>query len=196
MKVSIISMRLLAVTILCLPFFTVAWLFSLYFLHYGLRSENILSQRQTLGRLEALITRADEIDRLIELQNTAETNKFFFTAASTSLVVAQIQQRLQAIIAAQQAHFIRATEIPRSERRGISFTGVRLELSGHVESLARSVDAIESAVPLLFIEKARFTGDPLNSIDPDRQTSLVLSLDILGAMLTASAAAGSRAVTK
>jgi Type II secretion system (T2SS), protein M subtype b len=196
MKLSATLLRLFAVSLVCLPLMALAWSLYAYFLHYGSRNETILAQRHILGKLEARIARADEIDRLIEIQKSGETSKFFFIAPSAPLVIAQVQQHLQSIVAANQAQFVRATEIPSSERNGISFAGLKLELSGNVESLAKTVETIESAVPLLFVERARFTGDPMNGVDPHRQPLLTLSLDVVGATLPASVAQTSQAEEK
>jgi hypothetical protein len=145
----------------------------------NLRGAEILRHRQTLGRLEALLARAEEIDRRLLLANSGQNAGLFLQAPSPAMMTARLQRQLQEIIAASQARFIRASEIPPLERDGITYAGIRLELSGSVESLARTVASIESVLPMLFVERAEFGGDLGAAHRADRPPVHTLKIDVV-----------------
>ena len=121
----------------------------------------------------------------------ADLEGLFVAAPTPSLAMAQLQQILQPVISKQQAQFLRATEIPPIEREGLGFTGLRLELAGTIESLVNVVEAIESTVPLLFINRAVFAADPAGVRDPHHRPTVALTLEISAALLGAFAAPAS-----
>jgi hypothetical protein len=151
--------RWLAIGISCVPLFVLGGAAHVYWQQVRLASAELVGKRKILGRHEALLAQGDEIDVFAFTQRTRDKGRFFLDAPSSAAMVAQLQRRLQDIIVASQARFIRAGEIPPFERDGISYAGLRLELSGSVESLARALTSIDSAVPLLFIERAEFGAD-------------------------------------
>jgi hypothetical protein len=175
--------RLTALGLLFMLFLAAGWLTSLFLSHLAQRSQDIDIQRRTLGRLEALIAQSGEIDRLLDAARSRQTGTAFFSAPSTPLLMAQLQQRLQSIVTARKAQFLRATEIPPAEREEITFVGIRLEITGTVQGLAQIVGSIESAMPFLFIDRALFTPDLSRGPDPQRPPTVALSVDVLAAVL-------------
>jgi hypothetical protein len=157
--------------------------------HLQMRSAEIIQQRRTLGSLNALIGRAGEVERLLSAYDAGRNADLFLKAPSPAMMSAQLQRQLQQSIAANQARFLRASEIAPMSRDGIDFAGVRLELSGTIESLAKTVIAIESARPLLSIERAEFNTD-LDSGQTERAPLHSLTIDVTAPMQLPHPAAG------
>jgi len=149
--------------------------------HFQIRSAEIIQQRRTLGSLQTLLGRADEVARLLSAFDAGHNAGLFLNAPSPAMMSAQLQRQLQQSIAASQARFLRASEIAPVSRDGIDFAGVRLELSGTIESLAKTVIAIESARPLLSIERAEFNSD-LVSGQTERVPLHSLTIDVTAPM--------------
>ena len=174
--------RCCALAILCLGLAAIVWLGGTIYADYARQAQEIGSYREALGRLEAMIAKSDEIDSLIETTQSANRSKFFLPGDTPQLMLAQLQQRLQSIAASHQAQFLRATEIASVEKQGLALSGVRIELTGSIESIIGLIGAIETSTPLLLIERAHVTGDALIYHDPNRRPILSLSLDVLAAL--------------
>jgi hypothetical protein len=170
-------LRGIAIGMSFVPLFVFGAAAHMYSQHVRLTGAELVGKRKILGGYEALLARAGEIDRFVFTQQTRDRSKFFLDAPSPAAMVAQLQRRLQDIIVASQARFIKAGEIPPFERDGIGYIGLRLELSGSIESLARTLTSIDSAVPLLFIERAEFGAD----ISNDQSQTILLDLDVTSA---------------
>jgi hypothetical protein len=181
--------RLGALAIMCLGGAAVIWLGATIYADYALRAQDIGSNRKSLGRLEAMIARSDEIDSLIKAAETGNDSKFFLASATPQLMLAQLQQRLQSMAASHQAQFLRAAEIPSVEKEGFALAGVRIELTGSIESIAGLIESIETSAPWLFVERAHFTGDALIAHDPNRKPILSISLDVLASSASSPAEA-------
>jgi hypothetical protein len=181
MKSADVLLKLAALALAIAPLVVAAW--GTYFLcqFYNSRSYEISAQRLALGKLRALASQLHELDNRIKTRSK-ELNEYFFTAPDDSTMSALLQRRLQAIVGTHQAELVRTAEIPQTEINGIIFTGVRLEISGHTDSLAKTVQMIESSTPPLFIDQAHLKRDV--SIGNDAEDPVLdLSLDILVATL-------------
>jgi Type II secretion system (T2SS), protein M subtype b len=150
----------------------------IYVAYYQSRAAQILEQRKALGRLFALLEQADEVDRIAAAHEFKEATTLLFKAATTSLLMAQLQQQLQAIVTVNQAQFVRASELPVGQQQGFTFIGLRLDITGTIENLTRTVKAMETSVPALNIQKATITADPITQTAPDRMPQLAMSLEI------------------
>jgi hypothetical protein len=150
-----------------------------YISYYQARTARILEQRHALGRLQALVDRSDEIDGLASSHSSDALARLVFEAPSPPLLIAKLQKQLQAIVIANQAQFIRASELPARRELGFTLAGLKLEVTGTIESLARTLEAIEASVPLLIIEEATIAADSINQNLPDRVPQLAMSLAIV-----------------
>jgi hypothetical protein len=157
--------------------------------HFQTQSAGIIEQRRMLGGLQTLVGRADEVERLLSSYDAIQSAGLFLNAPSAAMMSAQLQRQLQQSIAASQARFLRASEIAPASRDGIDFAGVRLEISGTIESLAKTVIAIESARPLLSIERAEFNSD-LTHGQSERVPLHSLTIDVTAPMQLPRPAAG------
>ena len=174
--------RFCALAILCLALGVIIGLGCTIHASYARRSQDIDGYREALGRLEAIIERSDEIDSLIKSTQSGNDSRFFLAGDTPQLIVAQLQQRLQSIAASHQAQFLRATEIASVEKQGFALGGIRIELTGSIQSIIGLIGALETSIPLLFIQRVHVTGDALVAHDPNRRPILSISLDVLAAI--------------
>lgn len=142
------------------------------------RNAAIVEQRLTLGRLMALVEQSEAIDQLAAAYNDDQFSKLVFQASTTPLLIAQLQQQLQGIVMKNQAQFVRAGELPARDEQGFTFVGLRLEVTGAIENLTNVLKAIEASVPLLMVEKATITADPMAQTTSGRIPQLAMSLEI------------------
>ena len=126
----------------------------------------------------ALVEQSPAIDHLAAVYNDDQFSKLVFKASTSPLLIAQLQQKLQAIVTGNQAQFVRASELPARDQHGITFAGLRLEVTGTIENLTNILKAIEASVPLLIVEKTTIAADPMAQTTPDRIPQLAMSLEI------------------
>jgi Type II secretion system (T2SS), protein M subtype b len=150
-------------------------------LSYRARSEQILDHRRLLGRLEALVAQAGDIDRLSAAHRAGQSSKLLHDTPTLPQLIVQLQRQIQTAVIGHRAQLISASEIQPREEHGLTFVGLRLEISGSMESLASALKALEAAVPLLFIEKAVIAAHPMNQESASRMPLLSLSLEVLAA---------------
>jgi Type II secretion system (T2SS), protein M subtype b len=174
--------RIYVVAILCLALGAIIWLGGTIYAGYARREREIESSRAALGSLEAIIATSDEIDRLVTSTQSGNRAKYFLAGDTPQLMLAQLQQHLQSIAASHQAQFLRATEIATVEKHGFALGGIRIELTGSIQSIGGLIGAIETSIPLLFIQRVRVTGDALGDHDRNRRPILSISLDVLAAI--------------
>jgi hypothetical protein len=185
MRRSVVMSRLFALTLLLLPATAAGWPLYAYSLQFRMRASEIVAQRLSLGRLEALIARKHEIASLLATQKSGNIDRFFFPAEDTALSTARLQRQLMSIVAGNQARFIRSAEIPARDRNGLKFGGIRVELSGSIKSLGQTLEAIESAVPFLLVERAQLVANQPSG-DSHQEPVLALSLEVYGAISEAA----------
>ncbi|HEY7765781.1 MAG TPA: type II secretion system protein GspM [Aestuariivirgaceae bacterium] len=173
--------RILALAVILSLLFGAAGGVYSYALSYRARSDQILEHRRTLGRLEALVARSGDVDRLSETFHADQTPKLLHNAPTVPLLVALLRRQLQAKVTGHRAQFIGASEIPAREEHGITFVGLKLEISGSIDSLANVLTSLETAVPLLFIEKATIVANPMNLERADRMPLLALRVEVVAA---------------
>jgi len=147
--------------------------------YHQARTAQILEQRHALGRLKALVERSGEIDALAAVHRSDQFSKLVFVAPTTPLLIAQLQKQMQAIVIANQAQFIRASELPARQELGLTLAGLKLEITGTIESLAKILEAIEALLPALIIEKTTIAADSMNQNLSDRIPQLAMTLEIV-----------------
>jgi hypothetical protein len=158
----------------------------------GLRGEEVAQKRRVLGGLNALVAHEGKINDRLALAQSGEEASLFFKGSSAALITAELQRRLQGIMTASKARFVRSSEMPRVRRDDIDYAVMRLELSGPMENLARTVIAIESALPPLLVERAEFSSDLLAASQPDRPSVHMLKIDVAAPMQLAQPLADER----
>jgi len=177
MKTRLFS-RTLASALLLIVMLGFAYAAFTYLSYYASRSAQILEHRHALGRLLAFVEQSAEIDRLAAIHRPDEVSNLVFEASTTPLLIAQLQKQLQAIAMTNQAQFIRASELPARQHQGFTLAGLKLEVTGTIESLAKTLQAIESSVPALLIETATIAADPATQSNSNRIPQLAMSLQI------------------
>jgi general secretion pathway protein M len=145
------------------------------------REGRIDQQRRVLARLTAIAAQASSIQSIVSDTKAQIESGEFLTGANENVISADLQTRLKAMTEAVGARPRAVQALPGQTVGLIRYTGSRLEISGSLQSIVRSMHAIESSKPYLFI-----TGAVLKIIPPTRQgvaeePIVQAQLDIVGA---------------
>jgi hypothetical protein len=78
----------------------------------------------------------------------------FLAGPEDAIIVADLQTRLSALIAARNAELSSARALPSKTRDGLEYLGLGLQIRAEMKSVQEILHAIESGTPLLFVERA------------------------------------------
>jgi hypothetical protein len=78
----------------------------------------------------------------------------FLAGPEDSIIVADLQTRLSALITARNAELSSARALPPKSRDGLEFLGLGLQIRAEMKSIQEVLHAIETGTPLLFVERA------------------------------------------
>ena len=145
------------------------------------REGRIDQQRRVLARLTAIAAQASSIQSIISETKAQIESGEFLTGTNENVISADLQTRLKEMTEAAGARPRAVQALPAQTVNLIRYTGSRLEISGSLQSIVRSMHAIESSKPYLFI-----TGAALKILPPTRQAVaeepvVQAQLDIFGA---------------
>jgi len=131
------------------------------------RDAHIADQRQVLARLQAIAAQAQNVNS-IALDTTAQLQGGEYLAGPNENVIsADLQNRLKAVAESSGARSRATQALPQKSIDKIKYAGSRIEIFGPLQSIQRTVYAIESAKPYLFI-----TGASIKTASPTSRSSL------------------------
>jgi hypothetical protein len=78
----------------------------------------------------------------------------FLAGPEDAIIVADLQTRLSALIAARNAELSSARALPSKTRDGLEYLGLGLQIRAEMKSVQEILHAIETGTPLLFVERA------------------------------------------
>jgi hypothetical protein len=146
------------------------------------RDSHILSQRKALARLQAIAGQFETIRSV-----SADTNKDlrsgeFLVGTSENVISAELQTRLKTIMEGAGAKPRAVQALPARTADRVRYIGARIEVTGTIQAIYRSVYGLESAKPYLFISGA--TIRPAAPVTKPEIVEPVLQaqLDVFGAV--------------
>jgi hypothetical protein len=97
------------------------------------------------SRQPSVETSASDLDRYRE---------DFLAGPEDAIIVADLQTRLSALIAAHNGELSSARALPAQTHDGLAYLGLGLQIRAEMKSVQEILHAIETGRPLLFVERA------------------------------------------
>ncbi len=120
------------------------------------RNEQIEAKRVLLGKYLAVAENEDRVNDAFERLGELSTGHETFKAKRAPLAAALLQGKLKSLATTYQLSVHSATPLPlRNNKENVNLIGVRISLSGSLRAIHKTIHAIESNVPYMFIEAAR-----------------------------------------
>ena len=136
-----------------------------------LRDEEVrLVKLQSIANLHASSSIPDQA------QWEANFRQDFLKGDSDSIVLADIQTQLRAIIVGNSCELISASALPRRETGGLETVGLKLQMRGQLGNVHQVLHTIEAGTPLLFIERADLRVDEYRGAVQDNPDAAVPNL--------------------
>jgi hypothetical protein len=110
----------------------------------------------------------------------------FLSGPEDAIIVADLQTRLSALIAARNAELSSARALPSKTRDGLEYLGLGLQIRAEMKSVQEILHAIETGTPLLFVERADLRLDERGaaagrSRNAESVAPMVLEIAVYGA---------------
>ncbi len=143
---------------------------------------SINDKRQLLGRLQSIAKQLP-----VAIEETAASNQAasqeFLSGESETLIRANLQQRFNQIAGTQKLSVISVGNAPDFTRNEITYTGLQANVSGNIANLHKTLLALESSRPILFITNLTIRStDGLSTQAPVAEPILVAQLRLYGAL--------------
>jgi len=120
---------------------------------YDRAGTRLTQQLQQIARIEALAAREAALARSISsLRGSAGNADLLLPAGSDGAAVAQLQDRLQALLAQNNAELTSVEALPAADQAGYRRVGLRLQFSTDVAGLRAILHGLETARPMLVTE--------------------------------------------
>lgn len=144
----------------------------------GLRS-GIDEQRALLGRFTAFTANSGEVQRLAQQSDDALRTGIFLTGDTDALRAASLQALLTKITQAQGVRLRSSRTLAPTERDGLRFIGIQIELDTGITQLQAIIAAIEAQRPYLFIQSLQIAPHDMHG---DGSEELKVRIGIVGAV--------------
>jgi general secretion pathway protein M len=146
------------------------------------RASRIERQGQRLARLEAIANEAGHVEAMASQAKGQMQAGEFLAGPNENVISAELQTKLKAMTEAAGARSRAIQALPVKTADQVKSAGVRIEIFGPLQSIARAVYAIETAKPYLFISAARMKMNSPNRPGVADEPVIQAQLDVFGAM--------------
>ncbi|MES5488367.1 type II secretion system protein GspM [Bradyrhizobium sp. INPA03-11B] len=147
------------------------------------RSGRIAAQQALLARLEGVAAEETAVQDLISRSSAELDRNEFLTGTNDGVIGADLQTRLKAIAEAGGARVKSVQSLQPTRNEAIKYVGARIDLSGTHAAIQRTVHAIETNKPYLFITSAVIKGPPNGPPNATTEPFIDAQLEIVGAIL-------------
>ncbi|WP_334364374.1 type II secretion system protein GspM [Bradyrhizobium sp. AZCC 1578] len=146
------------------------------------RENRIEEQRKVLMRLAAIAAQAANVQSIASDTNAQMQGGEFLVGSNENVISADLQTKLKAMAEAGGAKLRAVQALPVKTVDQIRYSGSRIEISGSLQSIVRTVHAIESSKPYLFIAGATLRSPPPPRQGASEEPAVQAQLDIFGAV--------------
>jgi general secretion pathway protein M len=149
---------------------------------YAARDVEIARQVEVLARLRAIADRSQFVHDTARQRSREAGNIEFLMGPNDGVAVASLQARLKIVSESSGTRIRSIQSSPSKTHGGLRYIGARIEITGTLPSIHRTVHAIESARPYLSITNGAIRLS--RESDPRRVTEPVLEaqFEVSGAL--------------
>lgn len=144
---------------------------------------SIEEKRTLFGRLNAIATAGGAIETQLLPQNDA--NPMLLSGENEAVVTAGLQSWLQNAIGAAGGQINSVNNVSETGENDIRMIGLKVNLSGNMEVVHRTISSIESNQPRLFVKEIEIHSNyQQTSVEENLPVELTATITFLGASST------------
>ena len=151
------------------------------------RDAQILNQRTLLARFAAIAAQQPRVQAAAQEADAQVEQGEFLVGTNEGVIVADLQTRLKTMAEAAGARLRSVQSLPPKTREEVRYVGARLDVYGPLAAIQRTLYAVESAQPYLFVDAAAVRAAP--SVNPAalpnaaaQEPVIDAQLDVFGAV--------------
>jgi len=118
------------------------------------RDAKIVSSRTLLARFAAVAGQQRRVEAAAREADAQVENGEFLVGTNEGVIVADLQTRLKAMAEAGGARLRSVQSLPPKTRDEVRYVGARLDISGPLAAVQRTLHAVEGGTPYLFVDAA------------------------------------------
>jgi general secretion pathway protein M len=155
---------------------------------YKRYDHELADRRDKVERFSRLAATRPEVARQLEAMRGKDTRKFFLRSGAAALSAAEAQEYVRGMVEASGARLITMQALPAKEEGRYRLIGAQVQLAANIHALRKILHAVESHVPMLFIENLTVkTQVPGNfKPAPGAEPEMFVTFDMHGYSLTAN----------
>jgi general secretion pathway protein M len=151
------------------------------------RDGKIATQRTLLARFAAVAGQQGRVEAAAHEADAQAENGEFLVGTNEGVIVADLQTRLKTIAEAGGARLRSVQSLPPKTRDEVRYVGARLDISGPLAAIQRTLHAVEAGTPYLFVDAAVVrVAPPTNAVALPNATAqepvIDAQLDVFGAV--------------
>jgi hypothetical protein len=170
----------LALALLILPLAVLAWAADALWSSYRNGTAEVTAKAERLGRYAAIVAQADAVDIWIQTVSAGAGEGLFLDGTDAAVTAAALQSRVADVAGRSGVSVTTFRALEAGSLDGFVDVGVEISLDGPIASLQKTLASIETARPLLVIEKARFEGGERGGVEPDQEPILHADIEVHG----------------
>ena len=146
--------------------------------------ESYISDQQVLvARFASIAAKESEVQALAGEIGTQLKRGEFLAGVNDGVVGAELQTRLKGMTESTGARLRSIQALPVETRDQIKYLGMRLDIFGPLQAIERTIYAVESGTPYLFITAAVVRpSTPISNQNMSQEPTIDARLDIYGAV--------------
>jgi general secretion pathway protein M len=145
--------RKLAVGLLFLAAFVAVTLVALLaWVPYNRYERELADRRDKLERFSRIAATRGEVARQLEAMRAKDSRKFFLRTGAAALSAAEAQEYVRAMVESAGGRLVTMQALPAKEEGRYRQVSAQVQLAANIFALRKILHAVESHVPMLFIE--------------------------------------------
>jgi general secretion pathway protein M len=151
------------------------------------RDAQIAGQRTLIARFAAIAAQQPRVQAAAQQADAQVEQGEFLVGTNEGVIVADLQTRLKTMAEAAGARLRSVQSLPPKTREEVRYVGARLDVYGPLAAIQRTLYAVESAQPYLFVDAAAVRAAP--SVNPAalpnaaaQEPVIDAQLDVFGAV--------------
>jgi general secretion pathway protein M len=117
------------------------------------RYDRVLAERRDqIERFSRIAATRAEVARQLEAMRGKDTKKFFLRSGAAALSAAEAQEYIRGMVDAAGGRLVTMQALPAKEEGRYRQVSAQVQLAANIHALRRILHAVESHVPMLFIE--------------------------------------------
>jgi general secretion pathway protein M len=146
----------------------------------------LTERRDQVERLSRIASTRAEVARQLEAMRGKDTRKYFLRSGAAALSAAEAQEYVRGMVESAGGRLVTMQALPAKEEGRYRQVSAQVQLAANIHSLRRILHAIETHLPMLFIEnltvKTQVPGNYKPA--PGAEPEMFVTFDMHGYSLT------------